>query len=95
VNIVKAQAAVEHIARQVANAMDAADRCEQRIQDARQAALQAVEAHNTAVAEVNRLHDELLAAEQSLREAQTEHAKTNGAGSGAAFNPTIRIDYPD
>lgn len=93
-NIVKARAAVEHIARQVANAMDAADRCEQRIQEARANALQAVEAHNTAIEEVHRLHNELLAAEQVLLTAQAEIAQSNGAASGSAYNPIIRIDYP-
>ena len=93
-NIVKARAAVEHIAKQVANAMDAADRCEQRIRDARQAALTAVEAHVNAIEEVHRLHNELLAAEQELLTAQTDIAKSNGQASGSAHNPIIRIDYP-
>jgi len=94
-NIVKARAAVEHIARQVAAAMDAADRAELRVREARKAALAAVEAQVDAVEEVNRIHNELLAAEAVLLTAQTEIARNNGAASGSAQNPTIRIDYKE
>lgn len=94
-DIVKARAAVEHIARQVAAAMDAADRAEQKVRNARAAALAAVQAQVDAVEEVHRIHNELLAAEQVLLTAQTEISKNNGSASGSANNAMIRIDYPD
>lgn len=94
-NIVKARAAVEHLAKQLAEAMDAADRAETRIEDARHEALAAVERHHQALLDVERLHNDFLEAERVLLRCQEAIAQTNGQGSGTAYNPTIRIEPND
>lgn len=94
-NVVKARAAVEFLARQLAEAMNAADTAERRIEEARTEALAAVQRHHQALVEVERLHVEFLEAERNLAEALTTLATNNGHGHGSANNPTIRIDYPD
>jgi hypothetical protein len=92
VNIVKAKAAVEFLGKQLAQAMDAADSAAVRVEEARAEALASVQRHHTALLEVERLHNEFLAAEAEFAACQTELSSMNGQAGGAAFNATIRTD---
>lgn len=94
-NFVKARAAVEHIGKQLAEAMNAADRLEARIPEAEHAIEEAIARHHAALEEVERLKGDFLQAERILAFAQAELASTNGEAGGAAYNATIRTEPND